>query len=188
MLMSSTPIGLILKATHFAAQKHRDQRRKGSDAAPYINHPIDLAHLLWNTGDVRDEVTILAALLHDTVEDTETTFEEIEREFGTDVCRVVAEVTDDKSLPKEERKRLQVEHASHLSDRARLVKLADKISNLRDILSSPPEKWSTERKLAYFEWGKQVVDALRGINPTLESLFDDTYHQGIAKFQPQPDS
>lgn len=183
MLMSSTPTGLILKATHFAAQKHRDQRRKGSDAAPYINHPIDLANLLWNKGDVWDEVTILAALLHDTVEDTETTFEEIEREFGPDVRSVVAEVTDDKSLPKEDRKRLQVEHASHLSDRARLVKLADKISNLRDIVLSPPEGWSTERKLAYCEWGKQVVDKLRGINPTLEGLFDDIYSQGIAQLK-----
>lgn len=180
--MDPISVGLILKATHFAAHKHRNQRRKGIDAVPYINHPIDLANLLWNKAGIHDEVVIAAALLHDTVEDTETTFDELEHEFGIVVRNVVAEVTDDKRLPQEERKRLQVEHAPHLSARARLVKLADKISNLRDILSSPPTGWSPERKLAYFHWGKNVIDPIRGSNSVLENLFDEIYAQGVVMF------
>ncbi|HHP7244579.1 MAG TPA: HD domain-containing protein [Elainellaceae cyanobacterium] len=177
------PTGLILKAADFAARKHHDQRRKGIDAAPYINHPIELANLLWHQANVRDEVTIAAALLHDTVEDTDTTLADLHREFGTDVQNVVAEVTDDKSLPKETRKQLQVEHAPHLSDRARLVKLADKISNLREVLSSPPEDWSQERKLAYFNWGKDVIDQIRGTHADLERMFDEIYQQGVNQFK-----
>lgn len=177
------PTGLILKAANFAAQKHRNQRRKGIDAAPYINHPIELANLLWHQANVHDEITIAAALLHDTVEDTDTTFAELAHEFGADVRDVVAEVTDDKSLPKETRKRLQVEHAPHLSDRARLVKLADKISNLREVLTSPPEDWSLDRKLAYFNWGKDVIDQIRGTHADLERMFDGIYQQGVNQFK-----
>ncbi len=172
-------IGLVLKASHFAAQKHKDQRRKGKDAAPYINHPIDLAQLLWHTAQVRDPIVIAAALLHDTVEDTDTTFDDIEREFGSNVKAVVAEVTDDKSLPKTVRKQKQIDHAPHLSDRARLVKLADKISNLKDILREPPAGWSVQRQYGYFQWAKAVVDPIRGCNSPLESLFDEVYQQGV---------
>lgn len=180
---SESAVGMVLKASHFAAQKHKDQRRKGGDAAPYINHPIDLANLLWNTAQVNDTVVITAALLHDTVEDTDTTFDEIEREFGTDVKSVVAEVTDDKSLPRELRKQQQIEHASHLSDRARLVKLADKISNLKDILREPPPQWSMQRRLDYFNWAKAVVDEIRGSHPGLEKVFDEIYRQGLEQLQ-----
>jgi guanosine-3',5'-bis(diphosphate) 3'-pyrophosphohydrolase len=131
--------GLVLKAMAFAALKHRDQRRKDAEASPYINHPIALADLLWNAGGVRDATVIAAALLHDTIEDTKTTAAELRRVFGAKVAGIVGEVTDDKKLPKERRKELQVEHAAHISHSAKLVKLADKICNLRDILESPPK-------------------------------------------------
>ena len=123
---------LVLKALEFAAHKHRDQRRKDPAASPYINHPIALANVLVNEGGVTDVEVLAAALLHDTVEDTATTPEELEEQFGARIARIVAEVTDDKALPKAERKRLQVVHAAELSREAKLVKLADKICNLRD--------------------------------------------------------
>ncbi len=162
---------LLLDAAHFAAERHRDQRRKGSDAAPYINHPLKVASILARHG-VDDTELLAAALLHDTVEDTETSIEEIETRFGARVAGIVAEVTDDKSLPKAERKRLQVEHAPHKSDDARRLKIADKICNLRDIVASPPD-WPDERKRDYFDWAEQVVAGLRGIDPALDASFDE---------------
>jgi len=177
--MESQQIGLIFKALEFAARKHRDQRRKDREASPYINHPINLVNLLWNTAGVTDPAVVMAALLHDTVEDTATTFAELRQEFGEEVEQLVKEVTDDKSLPKQQRKQLQVEHAAHLSLKAKWVKLADKISNLRDIMASPPADWSSDRKREYFAWAKQVVDQLRGAHPQLEAVFDDVYQQGI---------
>lgn len=177
--MESQQVGLIFKALEFAARKHRDQRRKDRDASPYINHPINLVNLLWNTAGVTDPAVVMAALLHDTVEDTATTFAELRQEFGEAVEQLVREVTDDKSLPKQERKQRQVEHAAHLSQQAKLVKLADKISNLRDIIGSPPADWSSDRKREYFAWAKQVVDQLRGAHPQLEAVFDQVYQQGM---------
>ena len=171
---SEAPIGVVLRAAAFAAERHRDQRRKGQDASPYINHPLALANLLSECGE-HDPTVLAAALLHDTVEDTGTTIEEIRQAFGAQVAAIVAEVTDDKSLPKAERKRLQIEHAAHLSVPARLVKLADKICNLRDMNSSPPVGWSLQRKSEYFDWAKQVVDRMRGTHPELERLFDAEY-------------
>ena len=168
------PISRILSAATFAAERHRDQRRKGKDASPYINHPLALASLLAGCGE-RDPTVLMAALLHDTVEDTATTFADLEQAFGAEVAAIVREVTDDKALPKAERKRLQVEHAAHLSRRAMLVKLADKICNLRDILVSPPTDWSAQRKREYFDWAKAVVDPMRGVHPQLEALFDEVY-------------
>jgi guanosine-3',5'-bis(diphosphate) 3'-pyrophosphohydrolase len=162
----------LLRALRFAADKHRDQRRKGAEASPYINHPIEVAELLATVGGVDHLVTLQAAILHDTVEDTETTREDIEREFGPEVAEIVMEVTDDKSLPKEERKRLQVEHAPHLSRYAQQIKLADKISNVRSIIHTPPPDWSQERREQYLRWAGEVVDGLRGCNPALEELFD----------------
>jgi guanosine-3',5'-bis(diphosphate) 3'-pyrophosphohydrolase len=166
---------LILKALSFAANKHRNQFRKGSEPIPYINHPIALADLLVRTANISDPVIIATALLHDTVEDTETTLEELEMEFGPAISQLVAEVTDDKSLLKEERKRLQVEHAPSLSPRARIVKLADKTCNLRDIVQDPPVKWSLERKQQYFDWSKEVVDKIRGSDAKLEKAFDEAF-------------
>ena len=173
--MNEPDLVLIVKALAFAAHKHRDQRRKGADASPYINHPIGLADVLCNEARVSDPVTICAALLHDTVEDTETTPDELEREFGTEIRSVVMEVTDDKRLSKTERKRSQIDKAGSLSERARLVKLADKICNLQDLLSHPPVDWSLERQQAYFDWAKAVIDGLRGTDPRLEAVFDKLY-------------
>jgi GTP diphosphokinase / guanosine-3',5'-bis(diphosphate) 3'-diphosphatase len=170
---SQPQIALILRAAQFAAERHRDQRRKGSAAAPYINYPLALASLLANCG-VDDPAVLAAALLHDTIEDTETMPEEIAGAFGSDVAAIVAEVTDDKSLPKAERKRLQIEHAGRLSDRAKLVKIADKVCNLHDLNHSPPD-WPLERKREYFDWAKAIVDQLRGTHARLEAIFADEY-------------
>ena len=168
-------LALLLKALAFAAHKHRDQRRKDPEASPYINHPIALADVLVNEGGVTDVEVLCAALLHDTVEDTATTPEELEAAFGERVARIVAEVTDDKALPKAERKRLQVEHAGELSPEAKLVKLADKICNLRDVAERAPPSWDLARRREYFDWAKRVVDGLRGTHPRLEAAFDAAY-------------
>src|SRR5687768_2688583 len=164
----------ILDAASFAANKHTNQKRKGRDGQPYINHPLDVASLLANVGNVDDVDVIVAGLLHDTVEDCGVSHEEIEERFGKTVAGYVFEVTDDKSLPKEERKRLQVEHAPHLSHGAKQIKLADKISNIRDVTLNPPSDWSIERRRGYVEWGENVVAGLRGANAGLERLFDET--------------
>lgn len=166
-------LGLIIKATQFAADKHRNQRRKDADASPYINHPIALASILCNEGSVENPVILCAALLHDTIEDTDTTSQELVETFGAEITNVVLEVTDDKSLAKEVRKEEQVRHAPHISTEAKLVKLADKICNLRDILASPPADWSAERKQGYFDWAARVVAGLRGVHPGLEAVFDE---------------
>ena len=166
---------LVLQALAFAADKHRDQRRKDAAASPYINHPIALANVLVREGDVADPAVLAAALLHDTVEDTQTTPAELKAAFGPAVAAIVEEVTDDKSLPKAERKRLQVEHAATMSRGAKLVKLADKICNLRDMADHPPAKWDLVRRREYFEWAKAVIDGLRGVHPKLEALFDAAY-------------
>ena len=168
-------LNTVLKAMAFAARKHRHQRRKDREASPYINHPIELADILANEAQITDAVVITAAILHDTVEDTETTLEELTREFGPEISAIVAEVTDNKSLPKEERKRLQIERAGGASFRAQQLKLADKIANLRDLARSPPVDWSLERKRAYFDWAKRVVEALRGRHDRLEALFDEVF-------------
>jgi len=164
-------IGLLLRSVSFAAEKHRHQRRKDAQASPYINHPIELTTLLREAG-IGDPVVLCAALLHDTIEDTDTTEEELRRHFGAEIAETVLEVTDDKRLARADRKRLQIEHAAHISDRAKLVKLADKICNLRDMARAPPSGWSQERRQEYFNWAKQVVDALRGVHPQLEREFD----------------
>ena len=171
------PVGLMLEALQFAAVKHRDQRRKDLEASPYINHPIALANILWREGGVTDPDVICAALLHDTVEDTQTTATELRKAFGRKIASIVMEVTDDKKLEKAERKRLQIEHAPHLTREAKLVKLADKISNVRDMLASPPAHWPMRRRREYFDWAKKVVDALRGVHPQLEAIFDEAYSQ-----------
>src|SRR3990172_294271 len=132
MRLRAGDVGVVLAAMEFAARKHKDQRRKDKDASPYINHPIALANVLWTEGEVRDPEVIAAALLHDTLEDTETTYEELRGQFGAMVDDMVAEVTDTKWLDKKVRKRLQVTKAAKSSRGAKLVKLADKICNLRD--------------------------------------------------------
>lgn len=164
--------GMFLKALRFAALKHRGQTRKGGSHPPYINHPIDVAEILWRVGNVRDTNTLVAALLHDTIEDTGTHPDEIRGQFGEEVLALVLEVTDDKSLPKAERKRRQVESAPHKSAKARQIKLGDKISNVYEIANDPPDGWSYERRQEYLDWTKQVIDGLRGFNPDLEARYD----------------
>ena len=165
--------GLFLKAIHFSADRHRDQRRKDVRHSPYINHPIEVAEKLWEVGGVRDHIPLIAAILHDTLEDTETTPDEIRVLFGEKVLSVVLEVTDDKSLPSQARKQLQIEHAPHISSEAKLVKLADKICNLYDLIHSPPRLWTLGRRQNYLLWTEQVVAGLRGTNPALENHYDE---------------
>lgn len=173
----------LLQAASFSARKHRYQKRKGDDDEPYINHPLEVANLLANVGKVADYDILIAAVLHDTVEDTETTAEELTELFGAKVSGYVLEVTDDKSLPKPERKQKQVEHAPHLSTGAKQIKLADKISNITDVTDNPPAGWSQERKIEYVNWGERVVAGLRGVNADLEDYFDETVRRARAKFE-----
>lgn len=168
-------IARLLKVAAFAADKHRNQRRKDAEASPYINHPLAVANVLASDGLVTDLTVLAAALLHDTVEDTDTTISEIAAEFGDEVAAIVAEVSDDKTLPKADRKRLQISGAASKSQGAKLVTLADKICNLRDIAAAPPADWSLERRHAYFDWAAEVVVGLRGVNPGLETVFDKLY-------------
>jgi guanosine-3',5'-bis(diphosphate) 3'-pyrophosphohydrolase len=178
VLIDESGYSLVLQALSFAARKHRDQRRKGSDHAPYINHLIDVLDLLWRVGGVREAEVLAAAVLHDTVEDTPTTPQEIEAAFGPHVRSMVLEVTDDKSLAQAVRKQQQIEHAGRLSPGAKLIKLADKISNVRDLASHPPMLWPPARRRAYRAWAAKVIDALRGTNPALEAEFDRVLNSG----------
>jgi GTP diphosphokinase / guanosine-3',5'-bis(diphosphate) 3'-diphosphatase len=170
----ATHMELVLRAAAFAAEKHRSGRRKDEDASPYINHPITAAYILVRAG-IEDPAVLASALLHDTVEDTLTTVDELEVVFGYEIANIVAECTDDKSLPKLERKQAQIDHAPKLSHKAKLVKLADKIANVNDINGAPPAGWSLERKREYFDWAKRVVDGMRGAHAGLEALFDAEY-------------
>ncbi|XP_076637565.1 metazoan SpoT homolog-1 [Colletes latitarsis] len=172
---------LVIKCTNFAAMKHKDQRRKDPEKTPYINHPIGVANILIQIGNIHDPVVILAALLHDTVEDTDTTFEEIENEFGSEVCNIVKEVTDNKNLSKEKRKRLQVENAPKRSHKAKLVTLADKLYNLKDLQRATPVGWSSERVKEYFKWAKAVIDGCRKTNFQLERELDIIYANRVAQ-------
>lgn len=162
----------LLAAISFAAAKHSKQRRKDVDASPYINHPLQLAHLLATEGAVSDVETLMAAVLHDTIEDTRTTYDELVQTFGVCVADVVQEVTDDKHLEPDVRKQHQVDHAPHLSKCAALVKLADKTCNLRDVAGSPPAGWTLQRKQEYFDWAKRVVDRLPPVSPKMRAAFD----------------
>jgi guanosine-3',5'-bis(diphosphate) 3'-pyrophosphohydrolase len=162
----------LFDALAFSADKHRLQRRKGAAASPYINHPIDVARVLAHEGGVRDISVLITAVLHDTIEDTATTGDEIAARFGDDIAGLVLEVTDDKALSSAERKRLQVERAGSLSPRARLVRLADKICNVRDLVSDAPHGWSVERRRDYLDWTERVISGCRGCNAGLEIAYD----------------
>lgn len=168
----------LLAAIAYAAEQHVRQRRKGvpkgtHKRTPYINHPLRVATLLAKAG-IEDVTVLSAAVLHDTVEDTDTTPDELREHFGEAVTSIVMEVTDDKTLPKEERRRLQIEHAPTLSYGAALVKLADKVDNIRDLGDEPPE-WSTSRVSEYYAQAHSVVYGLRQPHPTLLAWFDEVY-------------
>ncbi len=169
----TAPVILITRAFAFAARRHVDQRRKGERAEPYVNHLAEVAELVAEASGGEDPVLVAAAILHDVVEDTPTSLEEVARRFGPQVAELVAEVTDDTALPSAERKRRQLARAPELSSRARRIKIADKISNLRALRTSPPRGWDEARKAAYLSWSRAVVDALRGTDPRLERAFDE---------------
>ena len=164
----------LIEAAMFAAEKHRDCRRKDVEATPYINHPIKVASLLAGVGKIHDVEMLQAALLHDTVEDTPTEPEEIEERFGRAVRDLVMEMTDDKKIDKLDRKRIQIEKAPKLSARAKVIKVADKTANLSDILDSPPVGWPMQRLQEYVRWSATVVEGCRGHNEKLEALYDAT--------------
>ncbi|XP_045613030.1 guanosine-3',5'-bis(diphosphate) 3'-pyrophosphohydrolase MESH1 [Procambarus clarkii] len=171
---ATSPTAAIIKCVNFAAVKHKDQKRKDPERTPYINHPIGVAYLLVE-GGVENLDVLQAALLHDTVEDTQTTLEEILNEFGPEVAGIVAEVTDNKTLDKQERKRLQIVKAATASNEAKLVKLADKLYNLRDLDRVMPENWTQKRVEEYFHWAAQVVAGCRGTNVFLEKELDKLF-------------
>ena len=164
---------LVSEAYAFAAERHTEQRRKGEKEEPYINHLVEVAALVAAATEGKDPSLIAAAVLHDTLEDTNTTWSELESAFGRDVADLVSEVTDDKSLPKQTRKDLQVRNTPGKSSRARIIKIADKISNLRSLLKSPPGNWSQERKAIYLAWAREVVAGASGVNAWLEDVFDE---------------
>jgi (p)ppGpp synthase/HD superfamily hydrolase len=172
----------LARAADYAARQHLGQVRKGERAEPYINHLTEVAALLAEATGGEDTVLVLGGLLHDTVEDTSTTRADLEKMFGADVASLVAEVTDDKSLTQSERKRLQVETTPKKSRRAKLLKIADKTSNLRGLVDSPPKDWSAERLADYVDWAEQVVTSCRGLNATLEARYDEAYRAAKARY------
>lgn len=176
-----TEVAQLLRAIEFSAYKHRAQKRKDADASPYINHPIAVATLLATVGGVRDLEILIAAVLHDTLEDTETTPAELEDRFGARVRGLVEEMSDDKSLPKAVRKQLQVDHAPQVSADAKVIKLADKIANIRDVCTTPPSDWSLERRREYLDWTRDVIAGCRGVNPGLEACYDEALVTGRRK-------
>ena len=169
---------LILKAVNFAAIKHKDQRRKDAKESPYINHPISVALIISEIGGIDDPEVLAAALLHDTVEDTDTSPEELEDLFGKRVRTLVEEVSDDKSLPKAERKEKQIQHAKSISKGAALIKLGDKISNVTDVLDNPPTDWDDDRREKYLNWAKKVIDNCPKVNERLENHFTELLKEG----------
>jgi guanosine-3',5'-bis(diphosphate) 3'-pyrophosphohydrolase len=180
-MMDEDSLTKIFAALNFAADKHRLQRRKGGQETPYINHPINVVELLWRVGGVRDTDVLVAGILHDTVEDTATTLEELAAHFGPRVSALVAEVSDDKSLPKPERKRLQVERAPSLSPGAKLIRLADKAFNVYDVAYTPPTHWPHQRRVDYLAWTERVVAGMRGANAGLEAHYDAVLAEARAK-------
>lgn len=178
-VISYTDLGQVLAAAEFAAWKHRDQKRKGHSPknVPYIQHPLGLANMLTNIGGVEDPAVLVAALLHDTVEDTDTTHEELVTVFGWNVANIVAEVTDDKSQSIGERKRAQIEHAATISTQAKLVKLADKTYNLQDLLFNPPPSWQPWQVRGSFAWSWLVLNQLRGVNDALDKVWQALYER-----------
>lgn len=175
----------LIRAIRYAEKKHRGQTRKDAAASPYIGHPLAVMEMLWSAGEVRDVVVLAAAVLHDTIEDTAATPGEIEELFGAEILAIVQELTDDKDLSKEERKRLQVEHAPDKSPAAAQIKIVDKTVNIRDIVDTPPDDWPLERKQAYVQWGIDVVKRLPKPNPKLVTEFEAVIARARTKLNMQ---
>lgn len=166
-----------MSAILFAIDRHHHQLRKGEQERPYVIHPLEAAELLVTFGKVTDEDIIIGAILHDILEDTETTLEEFRARFGETVLNYVQEVSDDKKLQKQERKDLQIEMAPSLSMGASLIRLADKICNVREMRTNPPVGWDVERKLEYIDWAASVVNAMELVNQPLNDLFEQEYEK-----------
>jgi GTP diphosphokinase / guanosine-3',5'-bis(diphosphate) 3'-diphosphatase len=178
----------ILDAASFAAQKHQGHIRKDERASPYVTHPLAVARIICSIGEVYDPTILIAAILHDTIEDTNTTEAEIQERFGKEILSIVLEVTDDKSQNKMARKQQQVIHAPDLTRGAKIIKLADKLTNCLDILHTPPKDWSLNRRQEYIQWAADVVAQIRGTNPYLEAAFDEMLSQAekTLNFRIQP--
>lgn len=168
----------LIQMLSYASEKHKNQRRQGVNKTPFINHPIEVCRILSEVGGVTDEDILCSCLGHDLIEDANVTFEDLEMLFGIRVANMVQECSDDKSLPKQERKRLQIIHTKTISDDAKLIKLADKIANMQSVLNDPPN-WPLERKIKSFDWSYEVVGWIQGLNPALEEMFADVYAQKI---------
>ncbi len=181
---AATPhaVARLTHAAHFAARAHKAQQRKGVDAEPYVNHLLEVAELVAHAQTPGDIEVVIAALLHDTVEDVGVTEADLVAEFGARVAALVMAVTDDKALPKDRRKWLQIEHAPHLPRDAKLIKLADKTSNLRALVRTPPQGWTRERLEHYVIWAKAVVDACGPVDPALERLFAEAHAVAAATY------
>ncbi|MBZ0187356.1 MAG: HD domain-containing protein [Candidatus Obscuribacterales bacterium] len=173
-------LALLFDALSYASEMHSKQRRKNKEASPYINHPIDVGRILVTIGKVNDTNILAAAILHDTIEDTAASHESIQERFGEDIACLVMECTDYKSLPKAKRKQLQIDHAAQKSERAKLIKLADKISNVSNIGESPPQDWSHERISEYLDWTEKVVAGLKGTNRDLDLLYQKVLSEARA--------
>lgn len=183
--IAGSDLALLLRAASFSADRHRHQLRKGDDPPPYINHPLEVASILANVGGISDVTTLVAALLHDTVEDTSASADDLESDFGREVRTLVDELTDDKELEKAERKRLQIEHTAALSVAAKQIKLGDKICNTRDVVENPPSDWSLQRRREYLDWAAEVVAGCRGANGALERHFDEVLAKGREALESQ---
>jgi guanosine-3',5'-bis(diphosphate) 3'-pyrophosphohydrolase len=172
----------VFSALSYAAIQHRYQRRKGFNSIPYINHPIGVAGLIVNVASVNDILTIQGALLHDVVEDTGATLEDIKQHFGSDMMELVKELTDDTSLSSKKRKEIQAETAPQLSDKAKMIRIADKVCNLEDLMNYPMG-WPRKRKINYVKWSVQVYQGCKGVNENLDTLFQETVERAMDMFQ-----
>ncbi|KAM3718084.1 Guanosine-3',5'-bis(diphosphate) 3'-pyrophosphohydrolase MESH1 [Dirofilaria immitis] len=170
---------LIIKAVDLAARRHRQQRRKDAIQTPYVNHPIGVAYILTNEGQITDTATIIAAILHDIVEDTKTTDKEIRETFGDEVADIVKECTVVKSVKREIRMKSQLQKASELSHKAKLVQLADKLYNIRDIERCIPFGWTKQNVTEYVLFAKNLLSSIRGIHGPLENALDDAINKYI---------
>ncbi|MCK5823733.1 MAG: HD domain-containing protein [Bacteroidales bacterium] len=169
----------IFMAYNYAAQKHKGQVRKGNDKAPYINHPISVVHTLTSTGNVVDNATIIAGILHDVIEDTNTNPNEIAELFSWEIANIVLEISDKKNISSDKRKAMQIFNASKLTHKAKLIRIADKICNVRDIIDFPPRLWNIQRRINYLLWTKKVLDEIKGTHIDLENLYLEVFNEGM---------
>ena len=182
MKEKSSGLVLVFEALRYAAEKHKNQRRKGSEDTPYINHPIAVAYYLSSYAHIQDPHILAAAILHDTLEDTDATPEEIKEIFGSKVLKLVQEVTDDKTLPKNTRRRQQEKTVDQRSHGAKLIRIADKISNVYDLFHTPPAGWDPETRIEYLDWTERVINKIKGVNPSLENMYDEMLEMTRQKY------